>query len=94
MQNEAKLPKSYLPAEEREALVREGGMNLVYVVECQEARRAGDEETAWKWMKFVEVPAYALMALKNRHGADFIRKKGLRTETAEAVYGKNWLEAH
>lgn len=37
--------KSYLlDQEEREALLREGGMNVVYLAESQAAGRAGDEE--------------------------------------------------
>jgi hypothetical protein len=88
------MPKSYLTEEEREALLREGGMNLVYVAESQEASSASDEKTAWEWMRFAEIPAYALMSLKKRRGVDFIQGKGLRTETAEAEYGKDWLEAY
>jgi hypothetical protein len=45
-------------------------------------------------MKFAEIPAYALMSLKKRRGVDFILGKELRTETAEAEYGKDWLEAY
>ena len=38
------------------------------------------------------VPATALMAAKKSMGADWVRKQGLRMETAEAKYGKNWLD--
>ena len=38
------------------------------------------------------VPATALMAAKKSMGADWVREQGLRTETAEAKYGKNWLD--
>jgi hypothetical protein len=84
------MPKSYLTDAEREGFTQNG----VYLAESTAAGMAGDAETAWAWLKFAEIPAYALMAMKIRQGADFIRRKGLRTETAEAVYGKNWLEAN
>jgi hypothetical protein len=84
------MPKSYLADEKREGLTQNG----VYLAESTAAISAGDDETAWEWLKYVEIPAYALMAMKKNQGADFIRSKGLRTETAEAVYGKNWLEAN
>ena len=55
------------------------------------AGRAGDEKAAWDWLKLAELPAHALLALKRVEGADYIRQKGLRTETAEKVYGQDWL---
>jgi len=85
-------PKSYLPAEEREALLQEGGEKLVYLAESQEAGRAGDEEAAWAWMKFVEFSAKTLMGLKKRAGGQFIRNKGLRTAQADAAFGPGWLD--
>jgi hypothetical protein len=88
-----KMPKSYLPAEEREALLREGGMNLVYLAESQDAGDAGDEETAWAWMALAELPAHTLMACKDVLGADFVREVGLKTAPADAVYGPGWLDA-
>ncbi|MDR1162858.1 MAG: hypothetical protein LBM17_03350 [Candidatus Accumulibacter sp.] len=87
-----KTPKSYLPAEEREAILREGGMNLVYLIESQKAGKAGDEETAWAWLALADIPAYSLMACKDVLGADFIRKVGLRTAPADAAYGPGWLD--
>ncbi|GHU34761.1 hypothetical protein AGMMS50256_28840 [Betaproteobacteria bacterium] len=84
-----KMPKSYLPDTEREGLTQNG----IYLAESQAAGEAGDEETAWAWLKYAELPDHALMTMKVNLGADFIREKGLRTETAEARYGKNWLEA-
>ena len=83
------MPKSYLPESEREGLTQ----NAIYLAEGQAAREAGDWDTAWEWMSFVKLPAYALMAMKDTRGADFIRQKKLRTETAEEAYGKDWLEA-
>jgi len=85
-------PKSYLPDEEREALLREGGMNLVYLAESQEADQARDEYTVWAWLRFAELPAYGLMGLKKTSGAMFIREKGLNTAPAETVYGADWME--
>ena len=57
-----------------------------------EAMRNGDEETARELRKQVIYPAEALLAAKRNMGADWIRKQGFRTETAEAKYGKDWLD--
>lgn len=85
-------PKSYLPAEERDALLQEGGMNLVYLSESQEAGRAGDEETAWAWLRIAELSATSLKMLKAWNGAQFIRDMGFRTNKADAVFGAGWLD--
>ena len=37
------------------------------------------------------IPAEALMATKKLRGAQFILDRKVRTETAEAKYGKDWL---
>jgi len=84
-------PKSYLPEDERQALLREGGMNLVYLAESQEAGRAGDETTAWAWLRFAQLPAYVLMSMKKSFGAQFVVNKGLDTTPADQVYGPDWL---
>jgi len=86
------LPKSYLPQEKREALLREGGTNLVYIAESQEAGRVNDLDTAWAWMALAELPAHSLMRLKNSEGADFIRNLGFNTTKADAAYGPGWLD--
>lgn len=57
-----------------------------------EAARRGDHETARELRKQVIYPAEALLAAKRNMGADWIRKRGFRTETAEAKYGKDWLD--
>jgi len=44
------LPKSYLPEEDKEALMREGGMDFVYLAESQEAGDAGDAAASWAWL--------------------------------------------
>ncbi|PKP67746.1 MAG: hypothetical protein CVT83_07885 [Alphaproteobacteria bacterium HGW-Alphaproteobacteria-5] len=85
-------PKSYLPVKEREALLREGGMNLVYLAESQEAGRAGDEDTAWAWLSFAELSAQTLLSLKRRTSGQFIREKNLRTTRADAAYGPGWMD--
>lgn len=86
------MPKSYLPPEEREALLQEGGMNLVYLAESQEAGRADDEETAWAWLRFAELSAQSLMSLKKWNGPQFIREMGFSTARADAAYGPGWLD--
>ncbi len=57
-----------------------------------EAMRRGDEVAASELRRKVVFPAEALLAAKRNMGADWIRKEGLRTETAEAMYGKDWLD--
>lgn len=86
-------PQSYLfDQEEREALLREGGMNVVYLAESLAAGRAGDEETAWAWLRFAELSAQTLLGLKRRAGGQLIRDMGLNTAQADAAYGPGWLD--
>jgi len=86
-------PKSYLLDEqEREALLREGGMNLVCLVESQEAGKAGDEDTAWAWLSKAELASYSLKRLKKNYGAAFIREMGFNTRKADEAYGADWLD--
>lgn len=87
------MPKSYLSEQERRELVA-GGMsqNGLYAAESAAARRAEDLETGWAWLALAEIPAPALLALKRVEGPDYIRALGLRTESAEAAYGKDWLD--
>jgi len=86
------MPKSYLSAEEREGLLQEGGMNLVYVAESQEADDAGDKEASWAWLSMAKLPADALWILKRTSGAQFIRDMGFDTSRADATYGTDWLD--
>jgi len=86
------LPKSYLPEDERAALMHEGGMNLVYLAESQEAEKINDMDAAWAWMALAELPAHSLMRLKNSEGTDFIRNLGFNTTKADAAYGLGWLD--
>jgi len=85
-------PKSYLSQEERDALLREGGMNLVCGAEYQEAERAGDGDAAWAWLALAELPPHSLMRLKQSQGAQFIREWGFNTTRADAAYGAGWLD--
>jgi hypothetical protein len=87
-----RTPKSYLPPEERETLLKEGDMNLVYAAESQAASRAGDSEAGWAWLSFVELPPTALRMLKTWNGPQFIRDWGFRTARADAAYGPDWLD--
>lgn len=63
---------------------------LLYLV--GEAERRGDEETVRELQKQIVYPAEALLAVKRNMGANWIRQRGFRTETAEAKYGKDWLD--
>ncbi len=56
------------------------------------AKQAGDYEKAALLRQNLIAPAEALMALKRFRGAQVIRDWNLRTETAEAKYGKDWLD--
>jgi len=82
------MPKSYLKEEEKTGL----DQNCIYAAESGAADKAGDEEAAWEWLALAEIPAHALLAAKRSNGSDWIRRHGLRTETAEAIYGKDWLD--
>lgn len=82
------MPKSYLSDERKKGLSE----NTLYLVESAAADDAGDEETSWAWLRKAELPAHALLALKRVEGSEYIRKMGLRTETAEQAYGKDWLD--
>jgi len=86
------LPKSYLSAEEREILLREGSQNLVYIAEAQEADNNKDGDAAWAWLAMAEAPAHTLMWLKKRRGAAFIRDLGFDTTEADEKYGPGWLD--
>lgn len=82
------MPKSYLTDSEKIGLSENG----IVLAESGAADRAGDEQAAWEWLALAEIPAWSLLSAKRRNGADWIREKGLRTETAEMAYGKDWLE--
>jgi len=86
------LPKSYLPEEDKEALMSEGGMDLVYLAESQEADKFGDAAASWAWLALSELPAHSLMRLKKSRGAQFIREMGFNTTNAEKRYGVDWLD--
>jgi len=86
------IPKSYLSEEEREALLREGSMNLVYIAESQEADDAGDKAASWAWLSMAKLPASSLRTIKRCSGAQFIRDMGFDTSSADAIYGPDWLD--
>jgi hypothetical protein len=87
------MPKSYLSAQEREALMHEGASaNSIYLSESEAADDAGDGDASWGWLSLVELPAHSLMALKRRNGGQFIRDKNLNTTKADKVYGAGWLD--
>jgi len=86
------MPKSYLSAEEREALLREGSMNLVYLAESQDASAAGDEDASWAWLSMAKLSASSLWTIKECSGAQFVRDMGFDTSSADAAYGPDWLD--
>ena len=86
------MPRNYLPDDERQQVLRDGGMNAVYMAESAEARRVGEEDAAWAWLAMAELPASTLRGLKRRRGAQFIRDLGFNTRTADEAYGAGWLD--
>ncbi|WP_039759696.1 hypothetical protein [Bartonella queenslandensis] len=90
---EKKLPKSYMTDAERERL-RAGGLsqNGLYLAESEAADHVGDEKTAWEWLAMAEYPAHALLHLKHKRGAQFIRDMGFSTKSADEAYGSDWLD--
>nr|CDP79657.1 hypothetical protein BN1046_00554 [Bartonella schoenbuchensis] len=88
-----KLPKSYMTDAEREEL-RVGGLSqdAIYTVESEAASEANDEKTTWEWLAMVELPAYGLLGIKKRRGAQFIRDMGFPTKNADEEYGPDWLD--
>lgn len=82
------MPKSYLSEAEKAGLTQ----NSIYIAESAAADRAGDEDAAWEWLKLADIPADALLSAKHRRGADWVRSTGLKLDSAERVYGKDWLD--
>ena len=66
--------------------------NTRILAEIHEAYDRGDDAAADELRKQLEIPAEALMAAKQSRGAEWLRKQGLRMETAERKYGKDWLD--
>ncbi|ALE03499.1 hypothetical protein [Bartonella ancashensis] len=88
-----KPPKSYMSEEEREKLRARGiSQNNIYVFESRAADKANDDKTSWEWLAMAELPAPALLGLKKRCGAQFIRDMGFPTRRADAEYGQDWLD--
>jgi hypothetical protein len=67
--------------------------NSRYLGEALAAHIANDMDASWKWLALANLPAHSLMSCKVNLGADFIREKGLKTNTADAEYGPGWLDA-
>ena len=65
---------------------------MLSIAESLRAGQEGDEDTAWAWFAKVKAPAGVLLGVKWGLGADFIRRKGLKTDLADEAYGKDWLE--
>ena len=55
------------------------------------ARDRGDHEEADKFFRKIPFDAPSLMAVKKLFGAEYIRRKGVNTERADAKYGADWL---
>lgn len=78
-----------LTAEQRAALPR----NSKIILAMWEAEERGDKAEADRLLSELDVPAHTLMAIKNMPGgADYIRKRKLRTHLAEEKYGPDWME--
>ncbi|UTO27844.1 hypothetical protein [Bartonella harrusi] len=87
------LPKSYMTdAEREELLAARVSQNVIYLAESEASAKAKDKEATWGWLALVEFPAHALLSLKQRRGAQFIRDMGFSTKKADAEYGPDWLD--
>jgi len=86
-------PKRYLSDEEHAEILREGGdEELIALEESGAACKANDMPSSWAWLARTELPHYSLKRMKRNHGAEWIRKMGFKTATAEAAYGADWLD--
>lgn len=84
------MPKSYLTDADRERFTQ----SEIYLVESRAASDAGDDEAAWAWLRYADLPAYSLMTMKRVLGADFVREMDfLCINKANQAYGDNWLDA-
>ncbi len=61
------------------------------LADIMEAQQRNDWDLADRLRQDLIIPAEALMALKRSRGAQVIKDWNLKTETAEAKYGKDWL---
>ena len=77
-----------LTEEQREALPR--GARVV--ADILAAKDRGDMDEYYRLFSELEVSAETLMAVKRCQGADYIRKRNLRTHLADAKYGPGWLD--
>ena len=57
-----------------------------------EALARGDKEEFARLFPEMQVSADTALRMKRVCGADRIRKTGMRTDRAEAVFGPDWLE--
>jgi hypothetical protein len=77
---------------EREAILQNGSIDDVYMAESLAAGDAGDEDSAWSWMALMELPATALLMLRNSRGGQYLRDMRFKTTAADVAYGPGWLD--
>ena len=79
-----------LTSEQRTVLPR----NSKIVVAMWEAKDRGDTEEYYRLLSELDIPAHTLMAIKRAKagGADWIRKRNLRTRLSDKKYGPDWLD--
>ena len=75
-------------AEERAGL----SSNAKILVAMLEAEDRGDQAESDRLFSALDIPAHALMAIKETRGADWIRSRNLRTHLADEKYGPGWLD--
>lgn len=68
--------------------------NDVVLPQLLDAIQRGDEAEENRLMGQMIYPAESLLVLKELLGADWIRTMGLRTDEADRVFGKDWLDRH
>ena len=62
------------------------------LMRINELKRADRYDEAALYRQQLIIPATALMVAKKLSGTQWIRDRKLRTEKAEAKYGKDWLD--
>lgn len=90
--NEKNYPKSYMSETEVQEYLQEGGEELLCIAQSNRARRAGDSETSWDWLRYSKLSASCLDMGKRIFGLDFLKEKNLNLENAILEYGEEWLK--
>lgn len=78
--------------QEIQEYLQEGGEVLLCIAQSNRARRAGDNETSWDWLRYSKLSASCLDMGKRIFGLDFLLEKNLNLENAINEYGDDWAK--